>query len=119
MSRSAECGVRNAEFELHKLGSPVARRISPRSALRPPPSITLHIEELVLHGFAPRDRHRIGAAVEQELTRLLTEHPWPSALKESGPVDRVDAGAFRMASSAKPATVGGQIANAVHGGLSR
>jgi len=27
--------------------------------MNPRPSINLHIEELVLHGFAPGDRHRI------------------------------------------------------------
>jgi hypothetical protein len=39
--------------------------------MKPRPSINLHIEELVLHGFAPGDRHRISEAVEQELTRLI------------------------------------------------
>ena len=28
-----------------------------------PQNVELHIEELVLHGFAPGDRHRIGEAV--------------------------------------------------------
>lgn len=45
----------------------------PQSAIRSPQSVNLHIEELVLHGFAPHDRHRIGDAVERELLRLLTE----------------------------------------------
>ncbi len=33
--------------------------------------LELHIEELVLEGFDPRDRHRMRDAVERELTRLL------------------------------------------------
>ena len=33
--------------------------------------IELHIEELVLHGFAARDRQRIAAAVQLELSRLM------------------------------------------------
>ena len=36
-------------------------------------NLNLHIEELVLHGFAPGDRYRIGEAVQQELTRLFAE----------------------------------------------
>ncbi len=32
--------------------------------------ISVRIEELVLHGFDPRQRHAIGAAVERELARL-------------------------------------------------
>ena len=31
--------------------------------------VELHIEELVLHGFPPRDRARIGDAVQAELDR--------------------------------------------------
>ena len=42
--------------------------------------IELHIEELVLHGFAPGDRHPIGDAVEHELIRLFAEQGLPSLL---------------------------------------
>ena len=34
--------------------------------------IRLRIDQLVLHGFDPRDRHAIGDAVRDELTRLLS-----------------------------------------------
>ena len=40
---------------------------------RKPYNIELHIEELVLHGFSPRDRDAIGEAVQRELTRLFVE----------------------------------------------
>ncbi len=37
--------------------------------MKPKPyNIELHIEELVLHGFSPNDRHAIGEAVQRELT---------------------------------------------------
>ena len=42
--------------------------------------IELHIEELVLHGFAPADRYRIGDTVQRELTRLLAEQGMPASL---------------------------------------
>lgn len=77
--------------------------------------IELHIEELVLHGFAPGDRQRIGAAVAQELARLLATGP----LTRHESVDRVEAGTFRVPRGAKPAAVGAQIAGAIYGGLNR
>ena len=49
-------------------------------------NIELHIEELVLHGFSPGDRYRIGEAVEQELTRLLADRGVPQSLAEGGEI---------------------------------
>ena len=77
--------------------------------------IHLHIEELVLHGFAPGDRHQIAEAVEQELVRLIAQQPL-SAQKNIS-LERIDGGSFQMKSDARPASVGEQIAGAVHGGL--
>lgn len=82
-----------------------------------PANINLHIEELVLHGFAPGDRYRIGEAVQQELTRMFAEQGVPRSLAEGGEIGRLDAGAFEMASGAKPEVVGTQIAQAIYGGL--
>ena len=42
-----------------------------------PGNIELHIEELVLNGFGPVDRYRIGVAVEVELARLFAEQSVP------------------------------------------
>jgi hypothetical protein len=33
--------------------------------------VTVHIEELVLHGFDPRGRHALADALQEELGRLL------------------------------------------------
>ena len=80
-------------------------------------NIELHIEELVLHGFLPGNRHHIAAAVEAELTRLFTEQGIPPALSAGTAVPSVDAGAFHMAPGAKPAAVGQQIAGSVYNGF--
>lgn len=80
-------------------------------------SINLHIEELVLHGFASGDRYRIREAVQHELARLLTEQPLPSGLAEPAESGMVNGGAFRLTNGAKPAVIGTQIAAAIHGGL--
>jgi len=79
--------------------------------------IHLHIEELVLHGFAPGDKHGISEAVERELARLISDGAGFSIFSENTSRDRLDGGHFRMADSAKPAAIGAQIAGAVLGGI--
>ena len=60
-----------------------------RPAAMAPARIELHIEELVLHGFAPGDRRPLGEAVERELTRLLGGGaPAPPPRAQGGAVDR-------------------------------
>jgi hypothetical protein len=76
------------------------------------PRIELEIEELVLHGFAPGDRHRIGDALRAELASLLRERAPGAGVARS--VERLDAGIVRMA-SAGPEQAGRGIARAVHG----
>ena len=83
-----------------------------------PKNIELHIEELVLHGFAPGDRFRIAEAVEQELGRLLLEQQDVSPLFEkSGKIERLNAGTFKMTPGIRPEAVGARVAQAVHSGL--
>jgi hypothetical protein len=79
--------------------------------------IHLHIEELILHGFPSGDRHRIGEAMQRELTRLFTEGTTPPALAKSATVDRLNAGTFQMAAAPRPEATGAQVARAVFGGL--
>jgi len=75
--------------------------------------IDLHIEELVLHGFAARDRHRIAAAVESELTRLLSAEPQQNSLANHVGIARLNGGAFKLKAGSKPQEAGTQIARAV------
>jgi len=82
-------------------------------------NIELHIEELVLRGFAPGDRYRIGEAVEHELTRLLADRGVPQSLADGGEIASVDGGAFEVAPGARAEVVGAQVAKAVYGGLGR
>ncbi|MEY2521164.1 MAG: hypothetical protein QOF24_2923 [Verrucomicrobiota bacterium] len=83
------------------------------------PSIHLHIEELILHGFAPGDRHRIGDAMQQELARLLAQKQTPPGLRKNAEIDRLNAGTFQMNAASKPERIGGQVARAVFGGLAQ
>jgi len=81
------------------------------------PDVRLRIEELVLDGFAPGDRDRIGEAVERELGRLLAERGVPGAVAAGGEAPRVDAGSFELAPEAGPEAIGSRVAAAVYGGL--
>lgn len=60
-----------------------------------PRPVDLRIEELVLRGFPPEARHRIGDAVERELARLFAERDAKRvAPAGGGRIPRVDAGDF-------------------------
>ncbi|MFL6293520.1 MAG: hypothetical protein ACJ759_21720, partial [Thermoanaerobaculia bacterium] len=71
--------------------------------------IDLHIEELVLEGFAPGDRHRIGAAVERELARLLAERGLPAGLAQGADVPRLDGGSFELRPGRSAEATGRQV----------
>jgi hypothetical protein len=80
-------------------------------------AIEVVIDELVLHGFAPGERHAIGEAIERELTQLLTAQAIAPAADIQ--IDRVSAAPMRMRRGARAGEVGAQIARAVHAGLPR
>lgn len=83
--------------------------------------VEIHIERLVLEGVSPIDRHRIGAAVERELARLLSERGLPSGLEGDPSTVRhlrhVDGGSFRRGPVDRPQTVGTRVAEGVYQGL--
>ncbi|HYP26675.1 MAG TPA: hypothetical protein VE262_08160 [Blastocatellia bacterium] len=82
-----------------------------------PSGIELEIDELVLHGFARGDRHRIAGAIEQELARLFAEQGVPPSLARAGSIESIDGGAFEAKPHAKPEATGARIARAIYGGL--
>ncbi|MDQ3279911.1 MAG: hypothetical protein M3Q69_00695 [Acidobacteriota bacterium] len=75
--------------------------------------LRIHIEELVLHGVDPRDRHAIGDAVQQEIRTALAEQPMRAP--DARAVERVDAGSLR--SNPRMRGVGTQIAARLKGAL--
>jgi hypothetical protein len=88
-----------------------------------PMNVELHIEELVLHGFAPGDRYRIGEAVEHELARLLAEQGAPHLFGGNVELAGMDAGEFNLRPNAKSEMIGAQVAHAIYermkGGMGR
>jgi len=81
------------------------------------PSIELHIEELVLHGFPLGDRYAIGDAVERELARLFGEQGVPSSLRVDSAMDEIRGATFDLSQKTKPPAIGREIAQAVYRGF--
>jgi hypothetical protein len=89
---------------------------------RQSPRIEVHIEELVLHGFAAGDRFAIGDAVERELGRLFADGGLDGlAGTQRRPVrmPQDDGGVFHIEPGAKPQSIGSGVAQAVHRKLSQ
>jgi hypothetical protein len=80
-------------------------------------AIDLHIDELILRGLPYAQRQRIAAAIEQELTRLLTERGIPPSLARGGFVPRIMLDGLSIPTGAKPAVIGSQIAQNIYSNL--
>ena len=77
------------------------------------------IEELVLEGFDPTQRARIGAAVQDELKRLLANQgPMRHALKNLV-IPSLEGGSVSLAPGLRPEDAGVRIARALYAGLDR
>ncbi len=80
--------------------------------------INLHIEEMLLRDVPYALRHRVVAAFERELARLLREQDLPPSINQSGYIPLVDLGAIPITPDGKPDAIGTQIAQRVYGKLS-
>ena len=97
----------------------LCERAVQRPTLNAQHSIELHIEELVLDGFAPGDRHTIGDALERDLARLMGEEGIPHSLRSQNTIDEIQGATFKATQNARPTAIGRQIAQAVYQGFSR
>ena len=77
--------------------------------------IRVTIDELILNGFNPADQHRIAAALERELSQLLTAEGLPA---QGFATARLDGGGFDFSAAAKGEAIGSAIAQNVHATLS-
>jgi len=84
-------------------------------------NVNLNIERLVLEGFQlrPGEHLLVRAAVEQELSRLLSERGVSPQLLRGGALPRLDAGDVRLSGGETPRQVGTQIARSLYGGIGR
>jgi hypothetical protein len=83
------------------------------------PSVHLRIERLILDGLPLTHSQGalVQAAVEAELSRLLTERGLTSSLLSGGALPSVRAGAIQLSSDGSPVQLGQQIAHAVYSGI--
>jgi hypothetical protein len=84
-------------------------------------NIRLHIERLILDGLPVNSVQspQVKAAVEAELTRLLTADGLHNEFSRGGAVPRVPATAFHLLRHDSPTGVGRQIAQSVYGGIGK
>ena len=84
-----------------------------------PGSIELHIDELVLYGFSPHDRHAIGDAVARELTRLLAQPEAMNIFGEGRDPGHLDDGAVSILAGSRGDAIGRSVGGAIYRGLKR
>jgi len=84
-------------------------------------NVRVHIERLVLDGFSlnAADTRQVKAAVQGELTRLLTANGLSDELRTGDAIFSVRSGAFNPPRASSVMQLGAQIARSVHGGISR
>ncbi len=81
--------------------------------------LEVHIEELQLDGFDPRNRHDIGDAVQRELALILGEGGLDPASLQNLEVSVLDAGAFAAGTADRPERTGRAIAQPVARAIQR
>ena len=80
--------------------------------------IELYIEELVLHGFAPADKHRIATAVQEELARLFKAQGMPTGPEQGIHRAHLDGGSFNVRTGSAD-SIGVHIGKAVYEGIKK
>jgi hypothetical protein len=82
-----------------------------------PASIEVRIDELVLLGFSPHDRHVIAEAIQRELALLLETRGLPAAAQRPGERETLRTPPATLPPDAKADKTGAAIAQAIYGGL--
>lgn len=98
---------------------PIGARAQVNLPAVPRRSVEVRIEELVLHGFAPGDRHAIADAVQIELANLMQAEALPARGQNELAFKRIDGGAFQIKRGFTAGNSGTQIAQSVFRGLRR
>ncbi len=84
-------------------------------------NINLHIERLILDGLpiSTAQGALVRAAVEAELSRLLSDGGLHAGLQTGVALESVRAGALRLSADSTPKRLGQQIARSIYGGIGR
>ena len=84
-------------------------------------NINLHIDRLVLDGLPieHQDGLRVKAAVEAELSRLLTANGLANSLRAGVAMPSVPAPGIQMSRDRNPTRLGQEIGRAIYGGIGK
>jgi len=82
-------------------------------------TLDIYIERLIVDGvdLGPGDGERLKAAVEAELSRLLSHGELAQDLKSGGAFPSIRAGSRPVSGEGNPARLGKQIAQSVYQGI--
>ncbi len=82
-------------------------------------SVEINIDELILHGFSPADRHKIGESLRTELARLVIDNGMPSAFSTGKNISQLNGGTFQVSKKMQARAVGNHIAKSIYGGMGK
>jgi len=82
-------------------------------------NVNLHIEQLILDGIdlPAHQREALAAAVQGELTRLITLGGISPGLQQGGALAQVAGDRLRLSAGQSPELIGEQIARSVYEGI--
>jgi hypothetical protein len=83
------------------------------------PNVVMKIEQMILEGFGPSDRYRIGDSVQNELERIFTEQGVSWTINKSIEIETLDGGEFATTRPIRARSVGNQLAQSVYQGITR
>lgn len=86
---------------------------------RPRRRIIVNVENLVLKGFRPEDRHAIAQGLQDQLTQLLSEPQMAQRLANHGFIPHLRVPPVTTGSNAKPQQIGNAVAEGIGKGLER
>ena len=82
-----------------------------------PDTINVHIDHLVVEGSENLDKKQIGAAVQSELKRLISDQGLHASLHQSSAIESVAGKPITASTEISARGMGYQIANSIYRGL--
>jgi hypothetical protein len=87
--------------------------------MQAPYKVTIHIDEIIFHGFSSFPQGLLREVIAAEISRLLEQQGVPCSLARGEYVTRLDTSSFDMTADPDVKTVGTAVAQAIYGGLNR
>jgi phage head maturation protease len=82
-------------------------------------NIHLHIDQLVLRGFRPEDRHGFAIGLQRELARMLSDTQTATQLAKRGDLSRLSLGRLTIRHGDTPQQLGAHVARRIGRGTNR